>query len=64
MASNKDISRGGKTTKMYNTTNLTYHLRTEHADKYSNYSRLLAEAKETDKGKDTLFEATYAFRVE
>ena len=38
-ACNKDISRGGKTTKTYNTTNLTYHLRTEQADKYSDYWR-------------------------
>ena len=48
----EDISRGGKTTKTFNTTNLTYHLKTEHDQEFIEYSSLLAEANERSSSKE------------
>ena len=33
------ISRGGKTTKTFNTANLVYHMKTRHIDLHSEYEK-------------------------
>lgn len=37
----ENVSRGGKTTKTYNTTNSVYHLKSKHHDKFREYSKLM-----------------------
>ena len=37
------VSRGGGSTKSYNTSNLVSHLRSQHPDKYTEFSKLKAE---------------------
>ena len=44
------ISRGGRNTKTYNTTNLVHHLKTKHGEQYAEYEKVL-ELGEQDKGK-------------
>ena len=39
------ISRGGQTTKTFNTTNLQHHLRTRHQDRSAAYERAIEEEK-------------------
>ena len=65
----KSISRGGRNTKTYNTTNLVHHLRTKHNEQYVEYEKAL-ERVEQDKGKGkavprqvSLIEATERVRI-
>ena len=46
---NEKVSRGGKTTKTFNTTNLVYHLKNKHAEQYSEYKKKLDDKQKQTK---------------
>jgi len=48
------ISRGGKDTKMYGTTNLTVHLRAKHTESHAELEKKVKEQKELKEAKEKM----------
>ena len=48
---NQPVSRGGKTTKTFNTTNLVHHLKVKHTNMYATFKKSDDDLKEASKGK-------------
>ena len=49
----ESISRGGKTTKTFNTTNLVYHMKSKHIDLHSEYDKKCDTAKGKEKASSS-----------
>ena len=48
-----EVSRGGQSTKLFTTTNLVHHLKTQHDEEYARYNRLKADSKDKQNESST-----------